>query len=38
VLLAPGDVGGLGRMCIAADPTGAAFGVWQAGDTSAQGS
>ncbi len=32
VLLAPGDVGGLGRMCIAADPTGAAFGVWQAGD------
>jgi predicted enzyme related to lactoylglutathione lyase len=31
VLLAPGDVGPLGRMCIAADPTGAAFGVWQAG-------
>jgi predicted enzyme related to lactoylglutathione lyase len=31
VLLAPGDVGPLGRMCIAADPTGAVFGVWQAG-------
>lgn len=31
VLLPPGDVDELGRMCIAADPTGAAFGVWQAG-------
>jgi uncharacterized protein len=31
VLLPPGDVGPLGRMFIAADPTGAAFGVWQAG-------
>lgn len=30
VLLPPGEVGPLGRMCIAADPTGAAFGVWQA--------
>lgn len=31
VLMPPGDVGDLGRMCIAADPTGAPFGVWQAG-------
>lgn len=31
VLLPPGDVGVLGRLFIAADPTGAAFGVWQAG-------
>lgn len=31
VLLPPHDVGGLGRMFIAADPTGARFGVWQAG-------
>jgi predicted enzyme related to lactoylglutathione lyase len=31
LLLPPGDVGPLGRMCIAADPTGAVFGVWQAG-------
>lgn len=31
VLLAPGDVGPLGRMFIAADPSGAVFGVWQAG-------
>jgi predicted enzyme related to lactoylglutathione lyase len=31
VLLPPGDVGPLGRMFIAADPSGAAFGVWQAG-------
>lgn len=30
VLLPPGDVGPLGRMLIAADPTGAAYGVWQA--------
>jgi uncharacterized protein len=31
VFLPPGDVGPLGRMFIAADPTGATFGVWQAG-------
>ncbi|MGZ4649493.1 MAG: VOC family protein [Kineosporiaceae bacterium] len=31
VLLPPGDVGPLGRMFVAADPTGAVFGVWQAG-------
>lgn len=31
VLLPPRDVGSLGRMFIAADPTGARFGVWQAG-------
>lgn len=31
VLLPTGEVGELGRMFIAADPTGAAFGVWQAG-------
>jgi uncharacterized protein len=31
ILLAPGDVGPLGRMFIAADPTRAVFGVWQAG-------
>jgi predicted enzyme related to lactoylglutathione lyase len=31
VLLPPGDVGPMGRMCIAADPAGAVFGVWQAG-------
>jgi uncharacterized protein len=31
ILLAPGDVGPLGRLLIAADPTGAVFGVWQAG-------
>ncbi len=33
LLLEPGDVGSLGRMCIAADPTGAVFGVWQAGES-----
>ena len=32
VLVQPGDVGPLGRMFIAADPSGAAFGVWQAGE------
>ncbi len=32
VLLPPGDVGPLGRMFIAADPTGAVFGAWQAGN------
>lgn len=31
VLLPPGEVGDLGRLCVAADPTGAVFGVWQAG-------
>jgi predicted enzyme related to lactoylglutathione lyase len=31
VLLPPGDVGPSGRLCIAADPSGAVFGVWQAG-------
>lgn len=31
VLRAPFDVGPLGRMAIAADPTGATFGLWQAG-------
>jgi uncharacterized protein len=33
LLLDPGDVGSLGRMCMALDPAGAAFAVWQAGDT-----
>jgi predicted enzyme related to lactoylglutathione lyase len=32
LLFPPGDVGPMGRMCIAADPSGAAFGVWQAGE------
>lgn len=31
LLLPPGDVGPLGRMFVAADPTGAVFGGWQAG-------
>lgn len=31
VLVAPFDVGTLGRMLVATDPAGAAFGVWQAG-------
>jgi predicted enzyme related to lactoylglutathione lyase len=31
VLLPAGDVGPLGRMFVATDPTGAVFGVWQAG-------
>jgi uncharacterized protein len=30
VLSPTGDVGPLGRMCIAADPSGAVFGIWQA--------
>ena len=30
VLLSPGDVGPMGRMFTAADPTGAAFGGWEA--------
>jgi predicted enzyme related to lactoylglutathione lyase len=32
VLLPPGDVGPLGRMFVATDPSGAPFGVWQAGE------
>jgi predicted enzyme related to lactoylglutathione lyase len=32
VLMPAMDVGPQGRMCIAMDPTGAAFGVWQAGN------
>ena len=32
VLYDPMDVGALGRMMVAADPTGAVFGVWQAMD------
>jgi predicted enzyme related to lactoylglutathione lyase len=32
MLLPPGDVGPLGRLLVAADPTGAVFGVWQAGE------
>ena len=31
-VLPPDQVGSFGRMCIAADPTGAVFGVWQAGE------
>ncbi|HWE56281.1 MAG TPA: VOC family protein, partial [Acidimicrobiales bacterium] len=31
VIVPPGDVGDLGRMAMAADPSGAIFGVWQAG-------
>ncbi len=31
VLMPVDDVGELGRLCIAADPTGAVFGVWEAG-------
>lgn len=31
LLVAPVGVGALGRMAVAADPTGAVFGVWQAG-------
>lgn len=33
LLMEPGDVGAKGRMLIASDPTGAVFGVWQAGET-----
>ncbi len=32
VLLAPSEVGPVGRMLVAADPTGAVFGVWQAAE------
>ena len=31
LLMPPDDVGALGRRCLAADPSGAGFGVWQAG-------
>lgn len=31
LLFPPGDVGPMGRMAIAADPSGAVFGIWQAG-------
>jgi predicted enzyme related to lactoylglutathione lyase len=31
LLMPPGDVGPMGRMAIAADPSGAVFGLWQAG-------
>lgn len=31
VLLPTSDVGSLGRMCVASDPAGGVFGVWQAG-------
>jgi predicted enzyme related to lactoylglutathione lyase len=37
VLLAPFDVLDVGRMAVAADPTGAAFGVWQAGSHTGAG-
>lgn len=33
LVVAPGDVGDAGRMAIAADPSGAIFGLWQAGET-----
>lgn len=33
VLMPPGDVGPAGRLAVAADPTGAVFGLWQAGQT-----
>jgi predicted enzyme related to lactoylglutathione lyase len=32
LLMPPGDVGPMGRMAIAADPSGAVFGIWQAGE------
>lgn len=32
ILLESGDVGPAGRMCFATEPSGAMFGVWQAGD------
>ncbi|MFE1902908.1 VOC family protein [Streptomyces gardneri] len=32
VLMEPMDVGTFGSMCIAKDPTGATFGIWQPGD------
>jgi predicted enzyme related to lactoylglutathione lyase len=33
VFFPPGDVGDFGRMCLASEPGGAAFGVWQHGTT-----
>jgi predicted enzyme related to lactoylglutathione lyase len=33
LVMAPGNVGDAGRMAIAADPSGAVFGLWQAKDT-----
>lgn len=33
VFVPPMDVGDFGRMCLATDPTGAAFGVWQHGSS-----
>ncbi|TNC20690.1 VOC family protein [Amycolatopsis alkalitolerans] len=33
LLMPPGDVGPAGRLAMAFDPTGAAFGIWQAGQT-----
>jgi predicted enzyme related to lactoylglutathione lyase len=33
VFVPPMEVGDFGRMCLATDPTGAAFGVWQHGST-----
>lgn len=33
LMMPPGDVGAFGRLSIATDPTGAAFGIWQAGET-----
>lgn len=33
LVMPPGDVGSFGRLAIAVDPTGAAFGIWQARDT-----
>lgn len=32
-IMPPGDVGPAGRMALAIDPTGAVFGIWQAGQT-----
>lgn len=32
VLMAPDDVGPMGRMALALDPTGSVFGLWQAGE------
>ncbi|GAB2961366.1 VOC family protein [Amycolatopsis acidiphila] len=33
LIMEPGDVGAAGRLAVATDPTGAAFGIWQAGKT-----
>jgi predicted enzyme related to lactoylglutathione lyase len=32
-IMEPGDVGPAGRVAVATDPTGAVFGIWQAGET-----